>query len=216
MPRPMIIDLDLADVDANSIFEDQTTAGSGPITLNGVDVNANGEWVSPDGFAHQISLESTGNLSGVTFSVTGYSDFEKHNEINEGITGPNNATVESTKYFAIITGITVTGAVGTNVEGGFVDEAVTEALPLNWRGGVASVNIDVTGTIDLTIQNTFDDIQNLDDLDFNWQDCPSSDLVNVTASANEAYEGLPRALRAKVNSYSSGAEAQIVIQQRDV
>jgi hypothetical protein len=216
MPRPIIIDLDLATVDTNSVFEDQTTAGSGPLTLNGADVNSDGEWVSPDGFAHQISLESTGNLSGVTFAITGYSDFNKHNLITEGVTGPNNATVESTGYFAIITGVTVTGAVGTNVECGFVDEAVTQSIPLNWRGGVASVNIDVTGTLDLTIQNTFDDIQNLNDLDFNWQDSPSVDLINITSSTNEAYEGLPRALRVKVNSYSTGAEAQIVIQQRDV
>lgn len=214
--RPRTLDIDLAEVDPNSIFQDQTTAGSGPITLNGADVNSDGEWVSPDGFAHQISLESTGNLSGVTFVVSGYSDFDKHNAISEGITGPNNSTVESTIYFAIVTGITVTGAVGTNVEGGFVDEAVTQPIPLNWRGGVASVNLDITGTMDVTIENTFDNIQNLDDLTFNWQDSPSTNLVNATSSTNDAYEGLPRAVRLKVNSYSTGAECKLTIIQRDV
>lgn len=213
--RPIIINADLATVDPNSIFQDQTTAGSGYLTLNGVDVNSNGEWVSPDGFAHQISLESTGNLSGVTFSVTGYSDFDKHNLITEGITGPNNSTVESTKYFAVITSIMVTGGVGTNVEGGFVDEAVTQAIPLNWKGAEASVNLDITGTADVTIQETFDNIQNLSDLNFNWQDSSFSGLVNATASTNDVYIGIPRALRLKINSYSTGAEIQLVISQRN-
>jgi len=215
MPKPMIIDLDLADADANSVFKDQTLGGAGNFTLDGVDVT-DGVWTSPDGFAHQISFESSANLSALTFTITGYTDSAQNNLTTEDVTGPNATTVESTKYFYSITQISSDGAVGTNCESGFVDEAVTDALPLNWRGGIASVNIDVTGTIDLTVENTFDDIQNLDDLDFNWQDCPSADLVNVTTSANEAYEGLPQALRVKVNSYSSGAEAQIVIQQRDV
>lgn len=215
MPRPIIIDLDLADVDANSVFEDQTLGGAGNFTLNGVDVT-DGVWTSPDGFARQISFESAANLSALTFTITGYTDSKQHNLVTENVTGPNAATVESTGYFYSITQIASDGAVGTNCECGFVDEAVTDALPLNWRGGVASVNVDVTGTIDLTIQNTFDDIQNLSDLDFNWQDSPSPDLVNITSSTNEAYEGVPSALRAKVNSYSSGAEAQIAIQQRDV
>lgn len=213
--RPIIIDLDLATVDPNSVFEDQTLGGAGNFTLDGADVT-DGVWTSPDGFAHQISFESSANLSALTFTITGYTDSKKHNLVTENVTGPNATTVESTGYFYAITQIASDGAVGTNVECGFVDEAVTDALPLDWRSGVASVNIDVTGTLDLTIQNTFDNIQNLDDLDFNWQDAPSTDLVNITSSVNEAYEGLPRALRVKVNSYSTGAEAQIVIQQRDV
>jgi len=215
MPRPLIIDLDLADADVNSVFEDQTLVGAGNFSLDGVDV-ADGVWTSPDGFAHQISFESSANLSALTFTITGYTDSTKHNLVTEDVTGPNANTVESTGYFYEITQIASDGAVGTNCECGFVDEAVTDAIPLNWRGGIASINVDVTGTLDLTVQNTFDDIQNLSDLDFNWQDSPATDLVNISASINEAYEGLPRALRVKVNSYSSGAEAQIVMQQRDV
>jgi hypothetical protein len=213
--RPIIIDIDLADVNPNSIFEDQTLGGAGEFTLNGADV-VNGEWVTPDGFAHQISFESAGNLSALTFTVTGYTDPDKHNLVTEAITAPNATTVESTNYFYSITSIASDGAVGTNVEAGFVDEAVTQAIPLNWRGGIVSVNLDITGTVDITIQNTFDNIQNLNDLNFNWQDSPSTNLTNATSSTNDAYDGVPRALRVKINSYSTGAECQLVIQQRDV
>lgn len=214
--RPIILDIDLATVDPNSVFEDQTLGGAGDFSLDGVDVNSDGEWVTPDGFAHQISFESTANLSTLTFTITGYTDPDKHNLITEAVTGPNNSTVESTGYFYYITSIASDGAVGTNVECGFVDEAVTQAIPLNWRGGTCSVNLDITGTADITIQNTYDNIQDLTDLNFNWQDSPSANLTNATISTNDAYEGIPRALRAKINSYSTGAECQLVIQQRDV
>lgn len=140
MPRPKRITMTPANVDANSIFEDQTTAGAGSITLNGADVSG-GEWTSPDGLAHQISLESTGNISGVTFTVTGFEDTAKHHAISENITGPNNTTVESSNYFAVITSITVDGAVGTNTEGGFVDEFISQAIPLNYNEGEIGLNV---------------------------------------------------------------------------
>ena len=213
--RPIIIDVDLDDVDANGVFEDQTLGGAGDFSLDGAGV-VSGEWITPDGFAKQIGFESTGNISGVTFTVNGFADIDRHVALSETLSGPNNNTVETSNYFYVITSIAADGAVATNTEAGPVDEAVTVPIPLNWRGGVASVNLDITGTIDITIQNTFDDITNLSDLAFNWQDSPSSNLVNATASTNDAYEGLPRAIRAKVNSYSTGAEFQLVIQQRDV
>jgi len=213
--RPITLDIDLATIDVDGIFENQTLVGAGDVSLDGAEVSG-GVWTTPDGFAHQIAIDSAGDVSGVTFTITGYSDPDQHNLITDTITGVTTTAVESTKYFYSITSIAADGAVGSNIFGGIIDEAVTQAIPLNWRGGVTSVNVDVTGTLDITVQNTFDNIQNLDDLDFNWQDCPSPDLVNITSSTNEAYEGLPRALRVKINSYSTAAEAQVVIIQRDV
>lgn len=213
--KPIIIDIDLSDVDNNGIFENQTLGGAGDLTLDGAEV-VDGEWISPDGFAKQIGIACAGNVNAVVFTITGYSDPDKHNLITDTITGVNANTIESTKYFYYVTSISADAAVGTNVYGGAVDEAVTQAIPLNWRGGVVSVNLDITGTMDITIQNTFDNIQNLSDLDFNWQDSPSVNLVNATTSTNDAYDGVPRALRAKINSYSNGAECQLVIHQRDI
>lgn len=213
--RPIIIDMDLDAVDANGVFEDQTLGGAGDFTLDGAGVT-DGVWTTTDGFAKQIGFESAGNISGVTFTVTGFGDVDGHNAIVETLSGPNANTVETSNYFYSITSIAADGAVGTNTEAGAVDEAVTAPIPLNWRGGVASVNLDITGTMDVTVENTFDNIQDLSDQSFNWQNSPSANLVNATSSTNDAYEGIPRALRIKVNSYSAGAEVQIVIQQRDV
>ena len=215
MTRPIRTDIDLATVDPNGIFQDQTTGGAADLVLNGAEV-VDGEWITPDGFAKLVGFECAADISTVVFTITGYSDVDKHNLITDTITGINASTVQSTKYFYYITTIAVDAAVGTNVEGGAVDEAITAAIPINWRGGITSVNIDITGTIDITVQQTFDDIQDINNLDFTWQDSPSSRLQNATASTNDSYDGLPTALRAKINSYSAGAEIQLTIVQRDM
>lgn len=214
--RPKIINLTPATADVNNVFEDQTLGGAENFILNGSGVNSQGEWETPDGLAHQISFESAGNLSGSVFTITGYTDSDRHNLITENVTAPNAETVESSNYFYYITSIASDSAVGTNVESGFVDKAVSQPIPVNWRGGVCSVNLDIVGTIDITVQNTFDELQNLDDLNFDWQDSPSVNLVNATTSINDAYDGLPSALRYKINSYSAGATCKATIRQRDI
>jgi hypothetical protein len=213
--RRIEINMDLADVDPNGVFEDQTLGGSGFFNLNGAGVT-NGEWVTPDGFAKQIGFESTGNLSGVTFVVTGYQDRNKTIPISEGITGPNNSTVETTNYFYSIQSIAATGAVGTNVEAGPVDEAISQIIPIKRTSSDRSqrevgLTFIVTGTINYTVQQTNDDVQSLTDRTFNWLDSDDTNVVGATASKNSNYVAVPQAMRVKINSYSSGAELLIQI-----
>jgi hypothetical protein len=211
MARPKRLTFTPSAVDVNSIFEDQTTAGSGAISLDGADV-ASGEWVSPDGLAHRISLESTGNISAVTFTVAGFQDSQRHIALSEDITGPNSATVESSGYFAIITSITVDGAVGTNTEGGFVDEFISQGVPLNNYGSRMGLNVIVSGTINYSLQQTFDDIQSLTDT-INYINHDDSSVVSSTTSQNANYDKPPIATRLVVNSYSSGAAIEFNITQ---
>lgn len=210
--RPKHINMDLDDVDANGVFADQTLGGAGDFTLNGAGVTG-GEWVSPDGFAKQIGFESTGNISGVTFTVTGFQDTHRNIPLTEALAGPNNATVETSGYFAVITSISAGAAVGTNTEAGPVDEAVSDIIPTNWRSPELSVDVRVTGTIDYSLQQTFDDLATPSSI--NFIDCDDTDLVGATASQRTSYTGVPTAIRMKVNSYSSGAALEIGIVQRD-
>jgi hypothetical protein len=207
--------MDLANVDPNGVFEDQTLGGSGYFTLNGAGVTS-GEWVTPDGFAKQIGFESTGNLSGVTFVISGYQDKNKTIAISEGVTGPNNSTVETTNYFYSIQSIAASGAVRTNVEAGPVDEAVSQIIPIkrsysDRNERQVGLTFIVTGTISYTVQQTNDDIQSLTDRTFNWLDHDDSNLVSATTSKNENYIAVPQAMRIKINSYSSGAELLIQV-----
>ena len=213
--RRIEIKMDLADVDPNGVFEDQTLVGSGYFTLNGAGVT-NGEWVTPDGFAKKIGFESTGNLSGVTFIVSGYEDKNKTILISEGVTGPNNSTVETTNYFYSIQSIVASGAVATNVEAGPVDEAISQIIPIkrtfsDRNERITGLTFIKTGTINYTVQQTNDNVQSKDDRTFNWLNSDDSNVVNATTSKNSNYTTMPMAMRVKINSYSSGAELLIQV-----
>jgi len=213
--RRIEIKMDLADVDDDGVFQNQTLGGSGFFTLNGAGVTS-GEWITPDLFAKQIGFTSTGNLSGVTFVVSGYQDKNKTILISEGVTGPNNSTIETTNYFYSIQSIAASGAVGTNVKAGPVDEAISQIIPIKRSSSDRSerqvgLTFIVTGTIDYTVQQTNDDVQSLTDRTFDWLDHDDTDLVAATASKNGNYIAIPQAMRVKINSYSSGAELKIQV-----
>lgn len=203
--RPITINMDLDTVDVNNVFEDQTLGGAGNFSLDGSGVT-DGEWATGDGFAKKISFESSANLSALTFTITGFSDIRKRHAITEDVTGPNATTVESTKYFAVITQIASDGAVGTNCESGFVDEAVSDPVPLNWRAspfvvGLAAV---VTGTVDYTIQHSYDDPQ-LGGEAMTWIDHNTAALVDATTTQDGSYTSSIRVSRVQINSHMSGA-----------
>jgi hypothetical protein len=213
--RPKQIIMDLDDADPNGVFVDQQLGAAGNFTLNGAGVSG-GVWTSPDGFAKQIGLESSGDLDEVTFTVTGFADLARNIPLVEALVGADNGTVETAGYFAVITQIAASAAVGTNIEAGPVDEAVSQIIPLNWRGGNVAINVTVTGTIDYTVQQTFDDVQDIDNHPLDWDDHDDSELVGATATKNGNYVAIPRAMRVKVNSYSSGAALTINVSQSDV
>lgn len=213
--RRIEINMDLADVDDDGVFQNQTLGGAGSFTLNGVGVTG-GQWVTPDLFAKQIGFASTGNISGVNFTVSGYQDKNKTIAISETIAGPNNNTVETTNYFYSIQSISASGAVGTNTKAGAVDEAISQIIPTkrsysDRNERQVGLTFIVTGTINYTVQQTNDDVQSLTDRTFNWLDSDDTNVVSATASKNSNYIAVPQAMRVKINSYSSGAELLIQV-----
>jgi hypothetical protein len=213
--RRIEIDMDLADVDDDGVFQNQTLGGAGNFTLNGAGV-VSGEWVTPDLFAKQIGFASTGNISAVNFTISGYEDRNKTIPISETIAGPNNNTVETTNYFYSIQSIAASGAVGTNTKAGGVDEAISQIISIKRTNSDRSerqvgLTFIVTGTINYTVQQTSDDVQSLTDRTFNWLDSDDSAVVGATASKNSNYIALPQAMRVKINSYSSGAALLIQV-----
>lgn len=108
----------------------QTTGGAGNLTLTG----------SQPTVPLEVSLYSTGNLSGVTFTITGVNIFGAAD--TEAITGPNNTTKYGQKAFASISQVAVSGAVGTAVEVGWRDSEESKSIvhpsimhvPEGWNG----------------------------------------------------------------------------------
>ncbi len=160
-----------------------------------------------DGLAHQINITSAANLSGITFTLTG-TDADGV-ALTEAVTGPAATTVESTGYFKTVTSIAISATLGANtVDLGWVDEIVTPTIPLNTYARGASANVDVTGTVNYTVEATHSDMVTREaDGPFNWfeLDDPNIDLISITADVAFGIFPMPRAIRLKTNSYSSGA-----------
>jgi len=208
--RPKEFDIDPVDVDDNGICAAQQAAEAGNLALDG-DLVSGG--VATLDYARQIGIASTGNLSGVDFTVTG-TDADGRAQ-SETLAGPSNDTVETAKYFKTVTQVAVNGAVGTDVIVGTVDEIATQTIPIDRSSSLAaSIGVDITGTINYTVQQTLEHVQQDG---FN----PQQDAAwhNITALASktadltgEAMIGAT-AIRLLVNSYSSTAELQMHVVQ---
>src|ERR1043165_1801753 len=127
---PKVITYIFPSGNANDVCALQNVAGAGRLVLNGnlADLITNQVSFISRGYNRQISITSTNNLSGRTFTVTGTSNGVV---ITEDITGPNNTTVYSVLPYDVITSISVNGAVnGVRVGTG-------------WKGFFSLINVNL-------------------------------------------------------------------------
>lgn len=186
----------------------QTLGAAGSLTIDGT-----GAEVSPtrrmrltgSGFARPITLTSTGNISGVNFTITG-TDI-RGAALVEVIAGPNNNTVSTTGLFYSVTSIAANGAVGTATSAGIgstgksqwfkVDYQLT---PVNLGLGVA-----VTGTINWTIQQTTANVETAEPVAAEIIAHPDTNLVAQTVSRQGNYAFPFGATQLVVNSSTGGS-----------
>ena len=201
--RPSTIDIDVADESTTGF--DTGLTGAGPFTP--------AVTTPTDSLAHQVSLTSGQNLSAITLTLTGTDPDGKAQ--TEDVTGPNANTVESTKYFLTLTTITASSTLGANtLDAGWVDEVMSATFPIDRMSPyAANLLVDITGTINFTVQEAW---YNIYDSNTPSQ---SSAWVNITALASKtadtgsvASEGVS-AIRILTNSYSTGAELQLYVNQ---
>lgn len=116
MDIPSPYDFGDAAADRDGWAAAQTTGGAGNLTLTGANPLV----------PLEFTLYSTGNLSAVTFTVTGLGI--DGSAQTEALTGPNNATKTSTKAFSSVTQVAVSAAVATAVEVGWSDSAESKSV----------------------------------------------------------------------------------------
>lgn len=204
MPRVKTIDIDLDNVDADGVCKSQTPSAGGALTLNG-DLGTTLD------YARILVLTTADDETGRTFTFTG-TDADG-NTISEAVTGVNNSTAVTTKFYKTISSIVVDAATAAAITVGTVATTLSAAdktRPLNWRASRAPQYIvNVTGTINYTIQETFDSLS--DSSALVW--LPLAAHAGKTADTNAAGTPGAKAMRVIVNSYSSGAELQCYITQ---
>lgn len=207
--KPKKYDIDLPDVDADGLAESQTTAGAADLTLDGAlcDLGTAGQFDIGDSYSDgiggvQLGFTSAGDISGVTFTITGKD--ENGDDQTATLTGVNASTVETTTYWSQVTQIAADAAVGTAVTVGTVDEVITPAIPINRLATdeFATAVAGLSGTIDYSIQETFDDTKT--EKPTNWLDTQANKTADLSAQSSLHAQ----AVRLVVNSYSSGAELQ--------
>lgn len=206
--RPKYLTFTPADESDNGIASGLTGAGpwdESDFTLDG----------PSDGLAHQISLASTANLSGITITITGTDADDQ--EVSEARAGPNNNEVETATYFKTITAISAGATLGANtMDVGWVDEFVSPTIPLEIYLHNETVNcqVNLTGTANFDIETTMSDIRASSSPPPSQDDYLWLNDANFTAKSADIQAALAtkaRALRLALNSYSPGAVLELAI-----
>ncbi len=205
--RQQIIDVDLDAMDRDGISLAQNITAATPLLLNG-----------PLGatldYARIIGVYSGADLSTSTFTILGTN---AHGESQTEViaTGPSGSTVVSVKLYKTITSIIPGATIASNVEVGTVAttlSAESDFVTLDhYLGTTPTYFVDVTGTINYTISETF--------MDPNLNTAANLTYMPLAAhtakTADTVAVGTLHAMGLKViiNSYSTGAELQVYINQ---
>lgn len=208
-------------VTATGIATLQTRSGAGVLVLDGA-LSSGGVYTAADGtvdsagntvkVGHKISLTSTVDLSGLTFTVVGI-DSDGY-AVTETITGPNNATVKSTNYFYKVTSVSSSGTVTTGVSVGISNELATQRVLIEPRtsGFSPGMGVHVSGTVSLTAQVSMSDPYSSNVIPSYIAD---TTLATKTAAFYSQLGVTVAAVRCVTNSYSTGATFEFhVIQNK--
>lgn len=138
----------------------QTTSGAGALLLSGTGATKNEFFPTaainaPGNFERTVSLTSTGNLSAITFTIVGKDQLG--NTVTETLAGPNNNTVYSVNFYAVVTSISTDAAVATAVSAGTGTTGRSFWFIANKHVTPFNVGIQVSvlaATVNYTIQNT--------------------------------------------------------------
>lgn len=191
----------------------QTTGGSGAFTIDGTLLDAYTLQMSPlktrkavfgNGIQRTVSLTSTGNISGVNFTIVGVDLYG--NAVSETRAGPNNNTVFTTAVYAEVTSVTVNGAVGTATSLGSGTTGNTRWFtPNRWANPTTiSLYLEIGGTISVSVEDTPININRDLVLPTAAQVFAHSTLASKTSSANGNYAFAPGAIRMSVGSSTNG------------
>ena len=203
------IDIDLDALDRDGIAAAQTITAATALTLNG----ALGTTLD---YARIIGIYSGSDLSTSSFAIVGTN--ANGETISETIsTGPNAGTVVSTKLYKTITSVTPGATVAQNVEVGQVAttlSAESKIIPLNYYANTAAtVSVDVTGTINFTVYEAFSPVARVAPSAVVWNSVTA--LASKTADTTSPVTLHATAVKIVVNSYSTGAELQMYVNEGD-
>jgi len=149
-------------LDLQAVCLNQTLGAAGNLIINGtLSTNPNLPNIRAEfpKICRQITLSSTGNLSGIQFTITGIGDNGYPKSV--AIAGPNNNTVSTgAELFSIVNSISANAAVATNVRAGTGSVGATQWFLSDHYRAVNDLAVNVivgANVINYTFQTTYDD-----------------------------------------------------------
>lgn len=168
-----------------------------------------------DNLAHIVTIlnNSSTDHSGKTLTITGQD--ADGNAQTETITGPGNAaTVSSTKYYSVVTSVTVSATIGADTFSiGYTAVSVskTVVLDLDLNPFNVGLGVIITGTLSATVQHCFEDVFSAFPSTRTW--FPHASIAAVTSNTDGNYAFPCRATRLLLNSLTATATVKYVIIQ---
>lgn len=146
--------LTLAAPSANAIATAQTLGGAGNLTINGALASGGIATLSPP---QRVGIGTVSDNSGRTFTITGTGGNGLTQ--SETIVGPATGSVNTTKDFATVTRISVSGALTGNVTAGTVGIASTQPLIVDRfvNPSVYGAALVISGSVTSGAEISYDD-----------------------------------------------------------
>lgn len=168
----------------------------------------------PDHCAHQMAFVASASIAAADFEVNGLD--ADGNTIQETVTGITTSPVETVNYYSQITSIIGRSAdadiAAETLDVGWVDEAVSPTIPLNWRKGMGfAICQEENGTLEVDVQLSMEDpgrSAHQELIPWRLWDTQLDDFLdNERFLIGAGYA----AARVKINSYSTGADVTVWI-----
>lgn len=221
--RAKQIDIDPATSDPDGLADGNSSAGA-TLTLDGA-LTSGGAFTSADGLGRQLSITDLGadDQTGATYTITG-TDADNRAQ-TEDRAGPGaSATVTSVKFFKTVSSVAIASpAAGSTVDMGTTTGGVFASKTIvldHYADEAAIAQAVVTGTINFDIETTLQNVLEAqtgvfainDQSDISWIDDANWTAVTANAASALATKGI-RAMRIVGNSYTDGAELQLMLTQ---
>lgn len=214
--RPIRITMPVLTNDADGICTSQSPVGAGALTLNGVLVSG-GVASTTNATAQPVSITSSGNDSGVTFTVVGIGP-DGHTVTEAGITGPNTTTVTTTYAYKQVNSVSISGAATGNITVGWeaTSGMTTPTIPLDVNQNPFNVTLQFdlragTMTVDAeyTLDNPWSTTNGLD-VDGVWTVVTGLDDKTADAVSNFAFPVTAVRFRQTVGSATGAAQCTVI------
>ena len=199
---------------ATNIRTASSIAAAGTVTLNGSLVTSG---VATLDQPRRVLFTSTGNDSGITFTVTG-TDWNNM-PVSEVLTGANATTTYTVYDFKTVTSVVASGASAGNVSIGTNGIASSRPVFLDtYADSSTYIQTDTGGSaaITYTIQLSGDNPNNAqigmgteDYTDTRWVNSGTAALVTATSSQNANQAGVPTMIRCLISNAGSNTDASV-------